>query len=132
MKLSTRTALTTAWAQSILYVLTGAWSLVDIDSFMAVTGPKVDVWLVRTVGALLTWTGCVLGWGARRNQISSDLAFIALGEALILALVDLVYTGVGRISRIYLLDAAAELALVALWILALRSGAKPANPRPSV
>ena len=43
----------TLWVQTIYYFLTAAWGLLDIESFMLVTGPKTDVWLVKTVSILL-------------------------------------------------------------------------------
>jgi hypothetical protein len=33
--------------------VTAVWPIIHIHSFMYVTGPKTDVWLVKTVGALL-------------------------------------------------------------------------------
>ena len=111
-----RKLLTLAWIQSVFYTTTGVWPLLDIDSFMAVTGPKVDVWLVRTVGALLAVTGLVLGRAARRKTIPSELVMIAAGQAGVLAVVDIVYVSVGRISPIYLADSLPELVLIALWI----------------
>lgn len=38
--------------QGAYYLLTGLWAVIDIDSFMLVTGPKDDVWLVKMVGLL--------------------------------------------------------------------------------
>lgn len=113
---SNRKLLTLAWIQSIFYTTTGVWPLLDINSFMAVTGPKVDVWLVRTVGALLAVTGLVLGRAARRKRIPGELVMVAAAQAGVLALVDIIYVSVGRISPIYLADCVTELALVALWI----------------
>ena len=39
--------------QGMYVLLTAVWALVDIQSFMFITGPKTDVWLVRTVAVLL-------------------------------------------------------------------------------
>src|SRR5438270_11614006 len=39
--------------QGVYYLLTGVWPLVSIDTFQMVTGPKTDLWLVQTVGALI-------------------------------------------------------------------------------
>jgi hypothetical protein len=39
--------------QGIYIFLTAVWGLVDISSFMEVTGPKTDIWLVRTVSICL-------------------------------------------------------------------------------
>jgi len=38
--------------QAVYYLLTGVWSITNIMSFMAITGPKTDIWLVRMVGLL--------------------------------------------------------------------------------
>lgn len=98
-----------------IYALSGAWPLVDIDSFMAVTGPKLDVWLVRTVGLLLTLDGLVLLACAWRRAVPGALVTLVCAHALGLALVDLVYVSIGRIAPIYLADAALESLLIAAW-----------------
>ena len=41
-----------AIAQGAYFLGTGVWPLVLMPSFESVTGPKVDKWLVRTVGVL--------------------------------------------------------------------------------
>ena len=41
------------WIQGLYTLLTALWGLIDIDSFMAVTGPKNDIWLVKTVSTIL-------------------------------------------------------------------------------
>jgi len=105
-----------AWVQGIFYALTGLWPLLHMPSFLAVTGPKVDLWLVKTVGLLILVIGAVLLVGARRRSIGPELALLAAGAAAALAGVDLVYALSDRISDIYLLDAAAEIGLVILWI----------------
>lgn len=117
MNSSERKRVSLAWLQSVFYTTTGIWPLLDIDSFMAVTGPKVDVWLVRTVGALLAITGLALGFAAKRRRVSAELIFIAAGQAAVLATIDMVYVSVGRISPIYLADSVPEIGLVALWLL---------------
>jgi cytochrome b subunit of formate dehydrogenase len=63
-----------ALSQGSYYVLTGLWPLLHRSSFLAVTGPKVDLWLVNTVGALLAVTGLVLlvaGWRDRCSSAGS-------------------------------------------------------------
>jgi len=47
-------------AQGAYYALTGAWALLHLRSFMWATGHKVDPWLVRTVGVLVTAIGAAL------------------------------------------------------------------------
>jgi hypothetical protein len=105
-----------ALIQGIYYVATGLWPLIDIVSFQMVTGPKNDLWLVRTVGMLVTIIGAVLlsAWHSRR--ITSEVTLLAAGSALGLASIDLIYALSGTISSLYLADAIAELLLVALWL----------------
>lgn len=38
------------WIQATYYLVTGLWALVAYRSFEAVTGPKREPWLVKTVG----------------------------------------------------------------------------------
>lgn len=60
--------------QGIYFMLAGVWPLVNIHSFEVITGPKVDVWLVKTVGLLVAVIGAVLllsGAGATSRSRSS-------------------------------------------------------------
>ena len=107
-----------AWAQGLFYLLTGLWAIVDLDSFEAVTGPKTDDWLVKTVGALVTVIGGVLLMAARRRAVSPEVAWLAAGSALALAAIDVIYVSAGTIAPIYLLDAVVEVGLAAAWLLA--------------
>jgi hypothetical protein len=119
-----------AWIQGIFYVLTGLWPLLHMASFLAITGPKVDLWLVKTVGLLITVIGAVLLVGARRRSVGPELALLAAGAAAVLAGVDLVYALSDRIADIYLLDAVAEIGLVVLWALAwVRTARRRASGR---
>lgn len=103
--------------QGIYYAITGIWPILHIRSFEAITGPKKERWLVKTVGALVGILGGVLIKAGIRDRPSDDLALTAAASAAALAAVDVVYTARNRISPVYLLDAAAELVLVAGWIL---------------
>lgn len=111
-----------ALVQGGFYVFTGVWALVDLDSFMAVTGPKTDLWLVKTVGALVTVIGGVLLTAGWRRRVTRDILLLGIGAALSLATIDMVYVSAGRISNIYLLDAVAEVGLAIAWALAKRRG----------
>lgn len=107
-------------AHSVYYLLTGVWPLLHLRSFVAVTGPKTDWWLVRTVGALIAVVGLALGASLYdANPLRPTVVLLALGSAVALALVDVVYVARGTIARIYLLDAAAEALLIAGWIFLL-------------
>ena len=103
--------------------MTGLWPLVDFRSFERVTGPKVDRWLVKTVGVLVAVICAVLGLTARRRHVTPEVETLAVGGALGLAAIDVVDVARRRIRPVYLLDAASELALVVGWALSHRRGA---------
>jgi len=103
--------------QGLYYFATGVWPLVHMDSFLAVTGPKTDLWLVRTVGVLVGVIGLVLLLAGFRRRTGAETRLLALGSALGLMAIDLIYVTLGVISPVYLLDAAAEGVLIAGWAL---------------
>jgi ABC-type Fe3+-siderophore transport system permease subunit len=109
-----------ALLQGIFYVATGVWPLLDIASFQLVTGPKTDLWLVRTIGVLVSIIGVVLLSSWRKRRVTPEIILLAAATALGLAAIDLIYALSGRISAVYLVDAAAELALALLWVLGWR------------
>lgn len=99
--------------QALFYFVTGLWPLAHMPSFERVTGPKLDDWLVYTVGLLLASIGVALWAGARRPGL--PIVLLAALTALSIGAVDTVFALIGRISPVYLLDAAIELGfLVAL------------------
>jgi hypothetical protein len=105
-----------AAAQGITYIATGLWPLVHMRSFEAVTGPKLEKWLVKTVGLLVTAIGATLLAGARDRESRRTLRLLGITSAAALAGVDLYYAGKRRISPVYFGDAALELAFVAGWL----------------
>lgn len=105
-------------AQGLFYLLTGLWAIVSIRTFQMVTGPKRDLWLVKTVGAIVAVVGAVLILAGLRSQVTFEIFVLAVGNCLALAAVDINYVSKGVIAKIYLWDAAAEIGLVLLWIIA--------------
>jgi hypothetical protein len=101
--------------QGVYYALTGLWGLVDLDSFQAVTGPKTDLWLVRTVAVLVLAIAAALLLAARKPEVSAEIVVLSVAAAVGLALIDVIYVSAGVISPVYLIDAAAEVALLAWW-----------------
>jgi hypothetical protein len=99
------------------FLLTGVWALVSIDTFQKVTGPKTDLWLVKTVGAIVAVIGFVLLFSVWHGEVSGSTVVLAVGSAAALAAIDINYSLKGTISKIYLLDAAAEIVLIMLWLL---------------
>jgi hypothetical protein len=97
--------------------ISGIWPLIHIRSFEAVSGPKTDRWLVKAVTSLITVIGFVIGSAGMRNRMTPEVVGLAIGCSATLATVDVVYVSRGRISRVYLLDALAEVLLIGGWIL---------------
>jgi hypothetical protein len=95
-------------AQGAYYALTGLWALVHIGSFQWVTGPKVDTWLVKTVGALVLVSGTVMAASGFRRRGLPEIRALAAGSAAAFTLIDTIYVAKRRISPVYLLDAVAE------------------------
>lgn len=114
--MSERGAVRLAWLQGLYFLVTGIWPLVSIGTFQLVTGPKVDLWLVKTVGLLIAVIALTLLMAARRGKIGPEVCFLAMASAAALAAVDIVYALSDRIRDIYLLDAVAEIGLVILWL----------------
>ena len=124
-----RTSVRDRWRRGLLafqaayYLLTGLWPLVHLSSFEAVTGPKTDDWLVRMVGLLAGAIGATLGVATIRQALRSpEVVVLAASAAFAFGAIDLWYGLSGRISPIYLADAAVQLALIAL--LGLTAGGK--------
>lgn len=108
-----------ATLQATFYLTTGLWPLAHRRSFERVTGPKVEFWLAQTVGITIAAIGAGLAQaGSRTLRVPCELRTVALTSAAGLAFVDLYFVTQRRISKIYLADAAAELALVIAWLLA--------------
>ena len=105
--------------QGAYYFLTGVWPLLSIDTFQMVTGPKSDLWLVETVGVLITVISLVLLAAIGRRRAVAEVVLLAVGSAVALIGVDVTFVLRGAIDRIYLLDAAAEAVLLAGWMAAL-------------
>lgn len=104
-----------ARAQGAFYVASGLWPLLHRRSFEAVFGSKQDYWLAATVALLLVGTGTVQIMAPPTTDGLASARRIGSATAVALASVDLVNVGRGRISRMYLLDAAAELGWLWVW-----------------
>jgi len=104
-------------AQGLYFLLTGVWALADIRSFQKVTGPKTDLWLVKTVGVIVSVIGLTLIVAGFRGQVTLEIFILALGSAAALAGIDINYVAKRVISPIYLADAAAEAILIIWWTL---------------
>jgi hypothetical protein len=117
------------WLQGFYYLATGICPIVSIETFIQVTGPKTDHlvrlpedpqnhWLVRTVGAVVAANGIVFLMAAWRRQTAAEIAVLAIANAIALTAIDVVYVAREVIPPIYLVDAAAEVVLIAAWLVA--------------
>ena len=119
-----------AAVQGAYFLATGVWPLVHMPSFEAVTGPKSDKWLVRTVGVLVGIIGGVLVSAAARGRVTPEVAGLAVGSAAGLGAIDTIYSTCGRISPIYLADAVLEGGIVAAWSATGARRQEPPRRRP--
>jgi len=113
-----------ALTQGTFFIASGLWPILDIESFQRVTGRKRDRWLVKTMGGLIAVVGGVLLHSAV-SKTAPPSKLLAVGSAAALGLSDVIYATRGVISKVYLADAAAEAALIALWMAASRDARRP-------
>ena len=127
------------WIQGVYYLLTGVWPLVSIRSFIWVTGQKTDHlptgleedhWLVMTVSVLISAIALGILTAAWRNETVLSIAIVAVGAAVGLTAIDVIYVARGVIRPIYLVDAVVEVPLILTWIFILILGL-PGRPAES-
>jgi hypothetical protein len=123
-----RLRMAVALVQGVYYLLTGLWSLFAIESFQAVTGPKQDLWLVRTVGTLVIVMAASLLTAAARRRFEAPVIVLGAGAALAFIAVDVTFVALGSIAPIYLADAAAEVLILVGWLLPFKKSKEP-EPR---
>ena len=107
-------------AQAAYFGVTGVWPLLDMRTFEAVTGPKLEHWLVKTVGATVGAVGASLWSASRRTPVREETVVLGIGSSAVLGAIDVWYVASRRISPVYLVDALAQGALIAAWAAALR------------
>jgi hypothetical protein len=120
-----------AMANGLYFVLTGAWPLFHLCSFMAVTGYKTDQWLVKMVGLLAVSVGCGILHAVRRDNFDASLLLTLLLCNLSFLAIDVFYVMAGTISPVYLGDAAIECTFIFCNVRQFRrscSGVRPHAP----
>lgn len=115
--------------QATYTLITAVWPLVHIESFMEVTGYKREVWLVKTVGALLIPVALCLY--AHLYFKSDHRPAIVLGSftALAFACIDFYYALNDVIPDIYLADGVVELIFLGGWLYITLWAKKSTSPR---
>ncbi|HYF15738.1 MAG TPA: hypothetical protein VD971_11780 [Phycisphaerales bacterium] len=104
------------------YAVTGVWPIVHVGSFLAVTGPKTDLWLVQLFGALVCVPALVMGHAAATGRMPAATFITAVASTVTLGAGDVIFVAKGSIGPVYLLDAGVEFTFLAAWsFLAWRS-----------
>jgi hypothetical protein len=110
-----------ALVQGIYFFVTGIWPILSMRTFLLVTGPKTDLWLVKTVGLVLASIGATLLFAGWTAQVNPPVIFLAISAALSLTIVEIVYVAKHVISPVYLGDTIAEVILIGWWLWSLLS-----------
>ncbi len=103
------------------YLLTGFWPIIHIDSFIWVTGPLEDIWLVKSFGLMIAIVGLTFIIGARSKQFNWPLISLAILSAMGFIAIDTYFVITNTIPPIYLGDAVAQFVLLILWAAVLTS-----------
>jgi len=98
---------------------------------MMITGPKEDVWLVKTVSVLILSVALPLLYGASYSTDYRLIRLIAISAASGLAIIDVWYYLEGVIKWVYLLDAFAEITFIICWCITNIPNSKPAGEKNS-
>ena len=83
---------------------------------MWITGYKRDIWLVKTVGALLLPVALTMASFLIYQTEMRPLFILATGTAVAFICIDLYYASRDVIDEIYLADAAVEFIFLVGWI----------------
>lgn len=113
-----------AIVQAVYYAITGIWPIVHIHSFMEVTGPKVDLWLVKLIGGLTVSISVVVFFTGIRRRIRIENLLVIIISSISYLLTDIINVAQGLISKIYLADAVLQIFFISAW-LALAIKQKP-------
>jgi hypothetical protein len=99
----------------VYFLLIGLWPIFSLSTFEQVTGPKLELWLVRTVAALVVVVGVVLLTAAVRRHVSLEVGLLGAASCLVMVVIHVDYGVRGAISPIYFADAALQLLLLMGW-----------------
>ena len=112
--------------QGMYIFLTAVWPLVDIKSFMLITGPKTDIWLVKTVAVSLICISLLFLLSSRMGE-ELRVSFTAFVFSFGFAYIDFYYTLNNTIKWVYALDGIVESLFGLLWLYFLFTRAKGSN-----
>ena len=101
--------------QIIYTFITAVWSLVDIESFMLVTGYKTDIWLVKTVGAILVSISLCMATHLFIRTDHVPVVILAIFSSIGFICIDFYYALNDIISNVYLADGFAQILFLLGW-----------------
>jgi hypothetical protein len=104
------------WVQGMYTLLTALWGLIDIISFMDVSGPKTDIWLVKTVSVLLVPISVFLLLCNFFRMPAIPVIVLGALTATGLASIDFYYTANHTIRWVYAVDGAIETIFLLVWL----------------
>jgi hypothetical protein len=107
--------------QGIYTLITALWPLVHISSFLAVTGYKEDLWLVKTVAAILLAVAACFLAACRSVDKNIPVYVLAITSAIALATIDFYYSVNDVISNVYQADGVLQILFLISWLLILTS-----------
>lgn len=77
--------------QGVYYLITGVWSIIDIESFSYFTKYRGDFFLKHTAGLLFSVLGAIFIYYVIKNQLTTSITYFAFITALGVALIELYY-----------------------------------------
>jgi hypothetical protein len=101
-------------AQGTYFFITGVWPLLSMRSFLKVTGPKRDLWLVKTVAVLVAAVGSVMAQAGFHQRVERNTINLAKRSATVLAAIDTWFVLRKLIPPIYLADALIEAGFIGI------------------
>jgi hypothetical protein len=102
--------------QALYYFVTAVWPFIHLESFLAVTGDKTDIWLVKTVSVLLLPYCLLLAYltfNPKRNLI---IVLSIMFCCFVLIGIDFYYHFTGVIKWTYLIDGVLQILFLLYWI----------------
>jgi len=105
-----------ALVQGVYFFITGLWPIIDIHSFMLITGPKTDIRLVKMVGALTIAISFLLFLISKKNRVTLESLVLILASCISYLTIDVIYSLEKVINYIYLGDAALQVIFIFLWV----------------
>lgn len=106
--------------QAVYFFLTAIWPFIHLESFLFVTGPKTDIWLVKTVSLLLLPYAVLLVYLSFSGKKNLIIALSISICCLSLIIIDLYYYFKGVIRWVYLIDCFLQIFFLIYWMYYIR------------